>query len=182
MHVVELALANINNGTHLAPQMVDNHPLVKLVEGYNQYALHAPGSTLYAAGGETYGFDLKRYLGCLPATEQLRLLNEYLHDCEAQGVPIDEPEDVVDDAAPVVHATAAHHPNRRETDEQRDNRRFRHFAMKAAIITGLVLIVLIFGAGFGIMYHSKSVPDNALLTSLLDNTAAVIKVLFGLAK
>lgn len=179
MHVVELVLANVNEGQHLAPQMTDNTPLLRLVEGYNDYALNAHGSTLYSATGETYGFDLKRYIGLLPAFEQIKLLNAYLHDCEQHGIAIDQRADAdVVDPPP----TPKNHPNRRETDEQRDNRRFKHSLIRYAVITGLALILLTFGAGFGIMYHSKSVPDNALITSILDNAAAIIKVLFGTLK
>lgn len=185
MHVVEQILSNIANGEHIAPQMRHNQPLVKLVEAYNQFALHSSGGeNLYSATGETYGLDLKRYVNFLPAHEQLKLLNEYLHNCEMHDIPLTVVEEIPseEEAEPERPTPTPRHlsivQNRRESDSVKEERRLRHFLIKWAAITASVLALLVTGAILSMMYHNHTAPDNALIKTVIETATAIFKVLF----
>lgn len=166
MRVVEKILYRIKDDDTVSVLIADDGPVAKLVKAYNRLALDAGGSTrpgLYALVGDSYGSDIKRYINYLPATDQLRLLDSYLYTFpDTEG---DEPIVVV--------------PPPVETELVKDERRQRHWMMKAGITFLLVSLFTLLGAVIAIMAHNKQAPDSVLIKTVMDTATEVIKLLFS---
>lgn len=100
----------------------------------------------------TTGRELKDAFEMLETESQLRMLNNYWF---------------------TLHGRSS------ETEAARDERKHKHWLIKAGVVFTGGLILVITGAVIGLANKSGTMPDNAVLTGILKTAGEVLKVIIG---
>lgn len=168
MRVIEAILKGIKDGEQLVSQMARSESISLLVAKYNDVISHIEiadtARSTYAVTPETYGGDFKRYISYLLPGDVYRLLEAYLAK---------EPQEIV---IPVdIHATP-----RIEDPVVRDERRLKHSLVKMVVFASLVIVCGTIGAIVAIMVQTKTMPDNAFISTIMKSAVDIIKFVFNL--
>jgi hypothetical protein len=179
MRVIAHVLSSIDDDRLMFDQMENSSAIAELVQDYNRLADYScddtdPDQHLYIVGRETYGRDLKQWISFLPAPERWHLMDRFLSNITTRAR--ERALEAV--AAPTPHKRRSPWDRREENEAETDKRQLRHFAIRMVLIALFMFMVLVLAAGVTIMQKNHLLPDNVVLTAILQTAVEVAKILF----
>ena len=152
--MLETVLRGIPDDRILSERRGKPSPIEDLIRSYNQHAKKADAD-LPLLGNTATGRDLKDAIMQLDVSTQLALLAKFNQDSKS----IDNPWDY-------------------ETAAQRDERRLRHWIIKAAVGAGLFMIVSFTGAGLVLGFQSGALTG-PVFKYFIDTAVSILKIVFS---
>jgi len=165
MQLIDHVLVDVKNDLTIAEQMTRSHALLSLFSGLNNVILLRTNNL---ANEETLvvqldtGHYLKQRLMGLPASDQHRLLSLYL---DKKG----------EDALQQSQVTP-------DDEVVREERKLKHWIVKASFIAGCILICFTIGSITTILVNNHQLPSNEVLSTVMKTTVDIIKLIFSIGK
>lgn len=149
MSLVEETLVGVSDGKQLSAHR--SEPLKQLIDEYNAYAAHNDNAT--PVTDDSTGSDLKTGIRALEAEQQVQLLYTYL--------------------------TRTNRLIGTETEDVKQARNFKYWAMRLSVYTGLTISVGLFGSVTAIAWKTGVGPSNEIVSAFMSTAAEIVKVFFS---
>lgn len=152
--MLEDILRGIPDDRRLAEHRDKPSPINDLLKGYNEKA-ERKDNELTPLEHTATGRDLKDAIGSLSPADQLLLLSKFSNSAASLDAPWDY-----------------------ETAAQRDERRLKHWVIKAGVVAGLFMIVCFTGAGLVLGFQSGYLTG-PVFKYFIDTAVSILKIIFS---
>lgn len=174
MRVIAHVLCKVDDHRYVVDQADESEAIAELMKMYNQLANRStessdPDDHLFVVGPETYGSDLKQWISLMPTHDKWRILDRYLSHFPKYAEGDAKTERQSTDPLPS-----------RETEEEKDKRKLRQFAIRFGIIVVFLMTLLVFAAAMALMSTKHMLPDNVIVKAVFETATELAKILFTL--
>lgn len=154
--LLEDILRGISDDRLLVNRREEASPLGDLIDSYKKASQN--NDNLETLNSDWTGRDLKEAIKKVPSDEQLTMLYKYMVAVKSPGDPF----------------SYAEHP--READE----RRHRHWIVKTAVVSAILMTFAIIGAVIALAVSSGQVEKGVMVDTFMSTALEILKLVFSM--